>query len=64
MNIAYDFITDLVKHNTYVQVYLTNGIKLDGVITNYGEDAVMLTRKGVTQLVFRQALATVLPVGE
>lgn len=44
-----------------VTVFLVNGVKLSGVIVEVLADGFALARDGVTQLVFQQAVATVMP---
>ena len=44
-------------------VFLTNGVKLGGAITAYDETHLLLTRDGITQLVARHAIATIMPQG-
>jgi host factor-I protein len=55
------FITHLVKGHAPVTVFLTNGVKLSGTITWNDPDCMTLTRDGVTQLVMRHAIATIMP---
>lgn len=50
----------LVIH-TPVTIHLTNGVKLTGAITEVLTDGFILSRDGVSQVVFRHAAATVLP---
>lgn len=49
--------------NQPLTVFLSNGVKLDGCITELMEDGLILTRDGTSQLVFKQAIATILPQG-
>lgn len=44
-----------------VTVFLTNGVKLSGVMMRAYDDYLILARDGVHQLVMRQAIATVMP---
>ncbi|HEX2859657.1 MAG TPA: RNA chaperone Hfq [Alphaproteobacteria bacterium] len=55
------FIAHLVKGHSPVTVFLTNGVKLSGSITWNDPDCLTLTRDGVTQLVMRHAVATIMP---
>lgn len=55
------FLAHLAKGHSPVTVFLTNGVKLSGSITYVDEDAMTLARDGVTQLIFRHAIATVMP---
>lgn len=42
-------------------VFLTNGVKLSGVITHTDSECLAMFRDGVTQLVMRHAIATIMP---
>ena len=42
-------------------VFLTNGVKLSGVITWADDVCLTLARDGITQLVMVQAIATIMP---
>lgn len=55
------FLTHLAKGHAPVTVFLTNGVKLSGNMTYADEESVALTRDGITQLVFKHAIATVMP---
>lgn len=55
------FMAHLAKGHAPVTVFLTNGVKLSGSITYVDDDALTLARDGVTQLIFKHAVATVMP---
>lgn len=55
------FVGYLVKGHSPVTVFLTNGVKLSGSITAVDEECMTLSRDGVTQLVMRHAIATIMP---
>lgn len=55
------FLAHLAKGHAPVTVFLTNGVKLSGSITFADEEAITLARDGVTQLIFKHAVATVMP---
>lgn len=55
------FVAYLMKGHSPVTVFLTNGVKLSGAITAVDEQCMTLARDGVTQLVMRHAVATVMP---
>ena len=42
-------------------VFLKNGVKLNGTITELLRDGAILTRDGASQLIFAHAVATVMP---
>ncbi len=52
----------IAKHlNELVTVFLTNGIRLSGAITTNSPNSLLLARDGVTQLVMKRAVATIMP---
>lgn len=61
------FISILIQGETPVTVFLTNGVKLSGVITTvFQQDAyeytgIILSRDGVSQMVEQHAIATIMP---
>lgn len=55
------FLAHLAKGHAPVTVFLTNGVKLSGSITYADDEALTLARDGVTQLIFKHAIATVMP---
>lgn len=55
------FLAHLAKGHAPVTVFLTNGVKLSGSITYVDTEALTLARDGVTQLIFKHAIATVMP---
>lgn len=60
-NLQETFLVYVVKQQSPVTVFLTNGVKLSGVLTFADETAFTLSRDGVTQLVYKHAVATVMP---
>ncbi len=44
-----------------VTVFLTNGVKLSGSITWFDNESITLSRDGLTQLIMRHAVSTVMP---
>lgn len=54
------FLNALRKQKVPVAVYLTNGIKLQGQITAFDSN-VLLLRNNTKQMVFKHAIATVVP---
>jgi host factor-I protein len=43
-------------------MFLVNGVKLQGVITWFDNFSVLLRRDGQSQLVYKHAISTVMPV--
>ena len=44
-------------------IFLMNGVKLQGVITSFDGFTVTLVRDGFSQLVYKHAISTIMPVG-
>ena len=61
MNLSEQFRTDMMKDNESAVVFLTNGVKLSGYITNVAPECMTLARDGVTQLIMMHAVATIMP---
>ena len=56
------FLNHLRKNKTPVTVFLVNGVKLQGIITWFDIFCVLLRRDGHSQLVYKHAISTVMPV--
>ena len=54
------FLEALRKQNTQVSIFLINGIKLHGMVDCFDDDVVML-KNGMTQMVYKHAISTVVP---
>lgn len=59
-NIQDSFIESLENHKIPVSIFLVNGIKLHGVIVGFDEQVMML-KNGMTQMVYKHAVSTVVP---
>ena len=55
------FLGDLQDKEIAVTVFLINGVKLQGVITWFDDDAILLRRDGHTQLIYKHAVSTIMP---
>lgn len=55
------FLNALRKEHIPVSIYLVNGIKLQGQIDSFDQYIVLL-KNTVTQMVFKHAISTVVPV--
>lgn len=54
------FLNGLQKDSIPVSIFLVNGIKLHGTISEYDEHVIML--KGtIVQMIFKHAISTVVP---
>ena len=61
-NLQDQFLNRIRKHKTPVTVFLINGVKLQGIITWFDNFCVLLRRDGHSQLVYKHAISTVMPV--
>jgi host factor-I protein len=60
-NIQDVFLNNSRKQKIPVTVFLVNGVKLQGVIASFDNFSVILKRGPQTQLVYKHAIATVVP---
>lgn len=56
------FLNSVRKTKTPLTVFLVNGVKLQGVITWFDNFCVLLRRDGHSQLVYKHAISTVMPL--
>ena len=56
------FLNHVRKQKIPVTVFLINGVKLQGIITWFDNFCVLLRRDGHSQLVYKHAISTVMPV--
>ena len=56
------FLNHIRKNKIPVTVFLVNGVKLQGIITWFDNFCVLLRRDGHSQLVYKHAISTVMPV--
>lgn len=54
------FLHALQEQRIPVSIFLVNGIKLHGQIAYYNQEVVML-KNGITQMVFKHAISTIVP---
>lgn len=55
------FLNSLRRHKTPVTIFLVKGVKLTGVITWFDAFSLLLRREGVSQLIYKHAMSTILP---
>ena len=60
-NAQNDFLNDIKSNKIAVTVFLINGVKLQGVITWFDDNSLLLRRDGHTQLVYKHAVSTIMP---
>ena len=56
------FLNNVRKQKTAVTVFLVNGVKLQGIITWFDNFCILLRRDGHSQLVYKHAISTVMPI--
>jgi host factor-I protein len=56
-----NFLNQLRKSKAPLTLFLVNGIKLQGVITDFDNFSVLLQRENHHQLVYKHAISTVMP---
>ena len=57
-----DFLNDIRKNKVSVTVFLVNGVKLQGIITWFDNFSLLLRRDGHTQLIYKHAVSTIMPI--
>lgn len=60
-NVQEDFLKDLCQNKISVTVFLVNGVKLQGIITWFDNESLLLRRDGHTQLIYKHAVSTIMP---
>lgn len=61
-NVQDVFLNHLRKSRGEVTVFLTNGVKLQGKVTWFDNFCICLARESQTQLIYKHAVATVMPL--
>ena len=61
-NVQDVFLNHVRKNKLPVTVFLVNGVKLQGIITWFDNFCVLLRRDGHSQLVYKHAISTIMPV--
>lgn len=61
VNVQDAFLNHIRKTRQPVTVFLTNGVKLQGRLTWFDNFSLTLSRDGITQLVYKHAISTVMP---
>jgi host factor-I protein len=62
-NLQDTFLNNVRKAKIPVTVFLVNGVKLQGIITWFDNFCLLLRRDGVSQLVYKHAISTIMPAG-
>jgi len=61
VNVEDVFLNHVRNNKVPLIIFLVNGIKLKGVITWFDDLSMLLYYKGCSQLVYKHAIATVMP---
>ncbi len=61
-NLQDTFLNHIRKNKVPVTVFLMNGVKLQGVLTWFDNFTILLRRDGQSQLVFKHAISTIMPM--
>lgn len=55
------FLNSVRKTKTPLTIFLVNGVKLQGIVTWFDNFCVLLRRDGLSQLVYKHAISTIMP---
>ena len=55
------FLNSLRRSRTSVTIFLVKGVKLQGVITWFDAFSLLLRRDGISQLIYKHAMSTIMP---
>ena len=61
-NLQDQFLNLLRKTKTPVTMFLVKGVKLQGIVTWFDNFSILLRRDGHSQLVYKHAISTIMPV--
>ena len=56
------FLNHVRKNKTPLTIFLVNGVKLQGIVTWFDNFSVLLRRDAHSQLVYKHAISTIMPV--
>ena len=62
LNLQDVFLDQMLKNRVAVTLFLVNGVKLQGVITCFDSFSLLLQRDDHSQLVYKHAISTVMPL--
>lgn len=60
-NLQDTFLNFVRKNKIPLTIFLVNGVKLQGVVTWFDNFCVLLRRDGISQLVYKHAISTIMP---
>jgi host factor-I protein len=61
-NLQDQFLNHLRKNKTPVTMFLVKGVKLQGIVTWFDNFSILLRRDGQSQLVYKHAISTIMPI--
>jgi host factor-I protein len=56
------FLTHVREQKIPLTVFLANGVKLQGIIASFDSFSIALVRDGFSQLIYKHAISTIMPV--
>lgn len=63
VNVQDAFLNHIRKNKTPLTVFLVNGVKLQGTVTWFDSNTILLRREGHAQLIYKHAISTLMPHG-
>jgi host factor-I protein len=60
-NLQDTFLNQVRKTKTSVTVFLMNGVKLQGIVTWFDNFCLLLRKDGISQMVYKHAISTIMP---
>ena len=61
-NLQEAFLNSIRRSKGTVTIFLVNGVKLTGIVTWFDNYCVLLRRDGQSQLVYKHAISTIMPL--
>jgi host factor-I protein len=58
------FLVQLRDQRMPLTIFLVNGVKLQGLIASFDGFTVLLVRDGLSQLVYKHAISTIMPASD
>jgi host factor-I protein len=56
------FLEHVREQKTPLMIFLRNGVKMEGVVVSFDKFSIMLARDGLSQLIYKYAISTIMPV--
>lgn len=61
LNLQDQFLNAIRRNKTPTTIFLMKGVKLQGIVTWFDPFSILLRRDGVSQLVYKHAISTIMP---